>query len=153
MALQALGAAAERGNRPLAHFVGIERSGQGEAAALLLRAGLVGGLRRGCRADCAAGTAADLARTFIFLGFDGDAWRLDGRRSTRGRRRGLGSRGGLCRRLGFTKTALGFLFGPALGFFFHTMPVILGLAAGFSGLAFGLFDALAAGAALGFLFG
>ena len=32
--------------------------------------------------------------------------------------------------LGLAEAALGFLFGLALGFFFHTMAVVLGLAAG-----------------------
>ncbi|MGY4413712.1 hypothetical protein ACVWW4_005448 [Bradyrhizobium sp. LB7.1] len=44
MALQALGAAAERGDRALAHVVGIEGGDDRQAAALLLRAGLLGGL-------------------------------------------------------------------------------------------------------------
>ena len=65
--LQALGAAAERGDRALAHVVGIERRDERQAAAFLLRTGLVGGLG-GCHgAHGAAGTATDLARTIILV--------------------------------------------------------------------------------------
>ena len=46
MSLQALGAAAERGDRALAHVVGVERGDQRQAAALLLRRRLGGGLGR-----------------------------------------------------------------------------------------------------------
>ena len=61
------------------------------------------------------------------------------------RRRGLG--------LGLAKSLLGLDFGLALGFLFQPVPFFLGLAAGFGGLAFGLFDAFTAGAALGFFLG
>src|SRR6478735_2463663 len=72
-------------------------------------------------------------------------------------RGGSRCRGGSCRRcglgFGFAKSLLGLHFGLALGFLFDPVPFFLGLAAGFGGLAFGLFDAFAAGAALGFFLG
>ena len=46
MPLQALGAAAERSDRALAHVIGIERGDQRQAAALLRRRRLGGGFRR-----------------------------------------------------------------------------------------------------------
>ena len=157
MALQALGAAAERGDRTLAHVVGIERGDQRQTAAFLLRAGFVGRSWGHHRARGAAGAAADLARTFILIGgVGGDTGRagggtacgagVAGRRSGGwgGGRRGLG--------LGFAKPLLGFELGLALGFLFLPVALFLGLATGFGGLAFGLLDAFAAGAALGFLF-
>ena len=66
-------AAAERGVRALAHFVGAQRGDQGQAAARLLGRGLGGArrpLRRRGRAHGAAGAAADHARAFVFLGFE-----------------------------------------------------------------------------------
>ena len=75
MSLQALGAAAERSDRALAHVVGIERGDQREAAALLLRRRFGRGLGGGRGTDDAAGAATDLARTFILVGNVGrDAW-------------------------------------------------------------------------------
>ena len=68
VALQALGAAAERGDRTFAHFVGVERGDQRQAAAFLRRCRLVGGLGGRDGAHGAAGAAADLARTFVFIG-------------------------------------------------------------------------------------
>jgi hypothetical protein len=163
VALQPLGAAAERGDRTFAHFVGVERGDQRQAAAVLRRCRLVGGLGGRDGAHGAAGAAANLARTFVFIGTVGSNARgARGRhccsrtgasragcgrsgRSGRRRRRGLG--------LGLAKSLLGLDFGLALGFLFLAVPFFLGLAAGFGGLAFGLFDAFTAGAALGFFLG
>ena len=108
---------------------------------------LGGGLRRRGGADGAAGTATDLARTFVLVGgVGGDAGGARG-----GRRGGLGRGGGLG--LGFAETLLGFEFGLALGFLVLAVAFFLGLAAGFGGLALGLLDAFLGVAALGFLFG
>ena len=66
----ALHAAAERGDRTLAHFVGSERGNDGQAAAALFRAGRSARrLRRrrgtrGCSTDATTWT-----RRFIFVGF------------------------------------------------------------------------------------
>jgi len=78
-------------------------------------------------------------------GGGGTGTRGTGRSSSRRRCRGLG--------LGLAKSLLGLDFRLALGFLFQTMPIFLGLAAGFGGLALGLLDAFAAGAALGFFLG
>ena len=75
MALQPLGAAAERGDRALAHFVGGERGDEGQAAALLLRPGRCVGLRARRRGARRRRAAADLARTFVLFGFRRDAGR------------------------------------------------------------------------------
>ena len=146
MALQALGAAAERGDRALAHVVGVERGDQRQAAALLRRRRLGGGLRRRRGADNAAGATADLARTFVLVGdIGGDAGRArGGQRGGAGRGRGLG--------FGFAETLLGFGLGLALGFLVLAVALFLGLAAGFGGFALGLLDAFLAVAALGFGF-
>ena len=146
VALEALGAAAERGDRTLAHVVGGQRRDQRQAAALLLRRRLGGGLRRYGGADGAARTATDLARTFVLVGgIGGDARRARGGRSgSLGCGRGLG--------LGFAETLLGFEFGLALGFLVLAMAFFLGLAAGFGGLALGLLDAFLGVAAAGFFF-
>ena len=148
MSLQALGAAAERRDRALAHVIGVERGDQRQAAALLCRRGLGGGLGGSGGADDAAGAAADLARTFVLVGdVGGDA----GARAAVG----TGAAAGRCRRglgLGFAETLLGFEFGLALGFLVLPVAVFLGLAAGFGGFALGLLDAFLAVAALGFLF-
>ena len=165
VSLQALGAAAERGDRTLAHVVGVERGDQRQAAAFLLRARLVGGLggrRRGAwRRRGRGGSGADLhprrnrrrqrpgrARAAPQQpdGLPAGRAAAGGSRSSgRRRRRGLG--------LGLAKSLLGLDFGLALGFLFQPVPFFLGLAAGFGGLAFGLFDAFTAGAALGFFLG
>ena len=148
MALQALGAAAERGDRALAHVVGIQRGNQRQAAALFGGRGLGGGLRSRDRTGDAAGAATDLARTFVLVGdVGGDTGRACGRR-----RSGLG-RGGRGLGLGFTKATLGLEFGLALGFLFLAVALFLGLAAGFGGFALGLLDTFLGVAALGFLFG
>src|SRR4029077_6736734 len=95
MALQALGAAAERCDRTLAHVVGIERGNQRQAPTFLLRPWLVGGLGGCYRAHGATGAAADLARALILIGGVGG-----NTRRPRGRRRGAGRRGGGRRRDG-----------------------------------------------------
>src|SRR6266404_3246280 len=144
MPLQALGAAAERGDRAFAHVIGIERGDKGQAAALLLRRGLGGGLWRRRRTERAAGAATDLARTFVLVGdIGGDAGRPRG--GHRASRRCGAS-------FGFAKTLLGFEFGLALGLLVLAVALLFGLAAGFGGLALGLLDAFPAVAALGFLF-
>src|SRR6185437_10119861 len=145
-----------------ADVVDVECGGDGEAAALLLRRRLVGGLRRSNRPQGAAGAAANLARTFVLFDFGDDAgrarrWRGRGL-ARRGRRRfrGCGGRSsGRARGGGFglTKTLLGFKLGFALGLLLLPMAFLFGLAAGFGGLAFSLLDALAAGAALGLFLG
>ena len=157
MALQALGAAAERGDRALAHVIGVERGDQRQAAALLLRRRLGGGFGGRHGAGNAAGATADLARTFVLVaGVGGDAGRA--RRRARRRRRGArGGRGGggwprrLAPRL---RQNASWLRASALRLASSSCAVALffGLAAGFGGLAFGLLDAFLAVAALGFLF-
>ena len=108
MALQALGAAAERGDRALAHVVGVERGDQRQAAALLLRRGLCGGLGRLRGTGDAAGATADLARTFILVagvgGNAGRARRRAARCGARGGRRGAGL--GLAKRFLASSSAL-----------------------------------------------
>ena len=113
----------------------------------------------------AAGATPHLTRTFVFIGtVGGNARGARGRHDSRtGSSRRAGRRGGArCsgrrRRgrglgLGLAKSLLGLDFGLALGFFFDPVAFFLGLAAGFGGLAFGLFDAFTAGAALGFFLG
>ena len=146
MSLQALGAAAERRDRALAHVVGIERGDQRQASALLRRRRLGGGLGGSRRADNAAGAATDLARTFVLVGDVGG--------NTGGARGGDRGAGGGCRTgLGFAKAFFGFEFGLALGFLVLPVALFLGLAAGFGGFALGLLDAFLAVAAPGFLFG
>src|SRR3954452_8068538 len=143
MSLETLSAATERGNRALAHVVGVERGDQGQATALLLWRRFRGGLGGGRRADGAAWAAADLARTFILIGNIGrDSWGARGRQSGAGRRLGFG----------FAETLFGFQFGLALGFLVLAVTFFLGLAAGFGGFSLGLLDAFLAVAALGFLF-
>ncbi|MGY4283419.1 hypothetical protein ACVWXO_002639 [Bradyrhizobium sp. LM2.7] len=175
---QALGAAAERRDRALAHVAGAERGDERQAAALLLRTRLVGGLG-GCHGTHgAAGTATDLARTIILVrpGCNaGGATRRTGRplsgrrgrsgcgrrRSRRGRcgarcaggRRGCRSARGRRRLLALAKTLLGLGLGLALGLLFVAVTFFLGLAAGFGGVALDALGAFADGAALGFLFG
>jgi len=146
MSLEALGAAAERCDRALAHVVGVERGDQRQASALLLRRRLGRGFWRSRGAHSAAGAAANLARAFIFIrNVGGDAGRARGRNRGAGHGRSLG--------FGFAKAFLGFEFGLALGFLVLAVTLFLGLAAGFGGLALGLLDAFLAVAALGFLFG
>ena len=148
MPLQALGAAAERRDRALAHVIGIERGDQRQAAALLRRRRLGGGFRRCGGANGAAGAAADLPRAFVLVGdIGGHAG------CARRRQRGGGARRRCCGLgLGLAETLLGFEFGLALGFLFLPVTFFLGLAAGFGGFTFGLLDAFLAVAALGFLF-
>src|SRR6476620_3300300 len=119
MSLQALGAAAERSDRSLAHVIGIERSDQRQASALLLRRGLGGRLWRRRGTDRAARAATDLARTFVLVGgVSGYTGRpRNGHRAGRGR----------CAGFGFPKTFLGFEFGLALGFLVLPMALFLGL--------------------------
>src|ERR1700740_3121987 len=155
MPLRALGAAAERGDRALAHVVGVERGDERQPAALLLRRRLVGGLG-GCGRTCrAAVTATDLARTLVVVRLGDDAGspglrRLAGRRGRSCSRRADGrGRGGFA----LAEALLGFELGLALGFFIGAMAVFFGLAAGVRRLALGLFNALATGAALGFFLG
>src|SRR6185503_1409851 len=77
MALQApLGAAAERGDRTLAHFAGVERVDEGEAAALLLGAGPRRRTRRGGRT---AGRATAARGGLFLFGFERQARRRRGR--------------------------------------------------------------------------
>src|SRR6266851_3600635 len=146
--LQALGAAAERRDRALAHVVGIKGGDQGQAPALLRRRRLRGRLRGSRGANDAAGAAPDLARAFILVGdVGGNAGSARGghRRGGTNRSRGLG--------FGFAKAFLGFELGLALGLLVLPVAFFFGLAAGFGGFAFGLLDAFLAVAALGFLFG
>src|SRR5262249_8565817 len=150
MPLEALGAAAERCDRPLAHVVGIERGDDGEAATLLLRAGPVRRFRRCDGTHCTARTATNLARTLVVICLGDDARRADGRRRT-GSRRALAWGGG--RRLALAKALLGFELGLALGFLVGAMALFFSLAARFGRFTFCLLDAFAACAALGFLFG
>ncbi len=150
--LQALGAAAERGDRALAHVIGSERGDHGEAPALLLRRRLVvvfgaatgrmtpPGPRRTRRGPSSSSASA------ATLGARVAGATAAGRR----RRRCRGGRG--AGGLSLAETLLGFEFGLALGLFVVAMALFLGLAAGFGGFAFGLFDAFAAGTPLGFLF-
>src|SRR6185437_9971381 len=145
MSLEALGAAAERRDRALAHVVGIERGDDRQPAALLLRRRL--GRRLGSRggAGNAAGAATDLARAFILVtGVGGNAGRPYRNRRARVGGCGLG--------FGFAKTLLGFEFGLALGFLVLAVTFLFGLATGLGGLAFGLLDAFLAVAAPSFLF-
>src|SRR5262249_45259341 len=129
-----------------------------QPATLLLRRRLVGGFG-GCRGTHGpAWTATNLARTFVLLHFGDDAWRPAGGCRRTGRCRGRSSSRGrsgppLGRRPRLAKALLGFGLGLALGLFVGAMAFVFGLAAGFGGLTLGLLDALAAGAALGFLFG
>ena len=143
MPLQALGAAPERGDRALAHVIGIEGGNQRQASALLLRRRLGGGFRCSGGTQSASGASANLTGTFILLDLDGDARRSAGRdcRAGRCRRRASG--------LGLAKALLGFEFGLALGFLILPMALFFSLAAGFGRFTLGLLDALAAGAALG----
>src|SRR5260370_11279864 len=145
MALQALGAAAERCDRALAHVIGIQRRDQCQAPALLLRRRLCGRLGGSRGADDAAGAGTNRARAVIFIGNvgsdaggAGDGHRGDG--STGRRRCSAG--------FGLAKTLLGFELGLALGFLVLAVAFFLGLAAGFGGFALGLLDAFLAVAAL-----
>ncbi len=149
MSLQALGAAAERCDRALAHVIGIERGHQGQASALLRRCRLGGRLRGDHRAGSAAGAAADLARTFVLVGgVGGDAGRSRGGNRSGGPGRGCRGSAGF----GFAKTFLGFEFGLALGFLILPVAFFFGLAAGFGGFPLGLLDAFLAVAARDFRF-
>src|SRR2546423_3883902 len=121
MSLETLGAATKRGNRALAHVVGIERGDQGQATALLLWRRFRSGLGGGRRADGAARAATDLARTFILIGNIGrDSWGACGRQGGAGRRLGLG----------FAETLFGLQFGFALGFLVVAAVVLLFLPPG-----------------------
>src|SRR2546423_15291923 len=121
MPLETLGAATKRGNRALAHVVGVERGDQGQATALLLWRRFRSGLGGGRRADRAAGAASDLPRTFILIGNVGrDAWGACGRQGGAGRRFGLG----------FAEALFGFQVGLALGFLVLAVTVFLRPAAG-----------------------
>ncbi len=168
MALQALGAAAERGDRALTHVVGVERGDQRQAATLLLRRGLGGRLGRHHGTRGATGPTADLARTVILVRLGGNAGRAGGGGNRRARRRrggrsraGAGAGGGACRRrsrgllLGFlfTETLLGFEFGLALGFCFQAMAVGFLALARFGGLALLLLLEFLGVAARGFFLG
>ncbi len=147
MALEALGAAAERGDRTLAHFVGVQRGGDGQAAALLGGRWLRGGFRsdHGPR-DAATGTAHH-ARRFIVVGAVGGHGRWPGRRARRFRSSGGGCLGG-----GFV-ALVGFALGAGLGFFLGAVAFFLGLLAGFGGFAFLLFLEFLGVAARGLRFG
>jgi hypothetical protein len=146
MSLQALGAAAERRDRALAHVIGIERGDQRQATALLRRRRLGGGLGRNRGADNAARAATDLARSFVLVRDVGG--------DTGGARGGYCGAGRGCRTgFGFAKAFFGFEFGLAPGFLVLTVALFLGLAAGFGGLALGLLDAFLAVAAPGFNLG
>ena len=147
MPLQALGAAAERCDRALAHIIGVERGDQRQASALLRRRRLGGGFRRYGGANGAAGAAADLPRAFVLVGDIGG-------HAGRSRRRQNGGGSGRCSGLGLglAETLLGFEFGLALGLLILPVTFFLGLAAGFGGFTLCLLDAFPAVAALGFLF-
>src|SRR3954453_1184035 len=144
MAGHALRAAAERGDRTLAHFVGGQCGDERQAAALLGRAGArrLGscGRTRGCAADAAAGRTA-----IVVLGF---------RRQRAGDRGG--GRDGLGLGLGFflaAETFLGDFVGLALGLFVVPAPLVLGALARFGGIALGALDGVALGADLGLFLG
>ena len=134
--LEALGTAAERGDRTLADVAGGQSGDQRQAAALLGRGRLGGGFRRNDGARSAAGTPADLARTFILVGGVGG----DARRTRRRQAGGLGGRGssGGVLGLGLAETLLGFALGLGLDLFLDAMTLVLGLLAGFGGFTLGL---------------
>ena len=137
MAGHALRAAAERRDRTLAHLVGAERGDEGQAAALLRRAGARrlgrrGGTRRGA-AGAAAGRAA-----IVVVGF--------GRERARDRRRGR--RSWPCGLFLAAEALLGDLVGLALGLFVVAAAIFLGALARLGGLALGAFDRVALGADL-----
>ena len=134
---QALGAAAERGDRTLAHVVGIERRDQRQAATILLRAGFCGCFRGHHGAHGAAGAATDLARTFIFVGSVGRdtgrtrrgycrsrAGRAPAGRGAPGRAVVAGAAAAAGLGFGFAETLLGFDLGLALGFLFDAGAVL-----------------------------
>ena len=131
----ALRTAAERGDRTLAHFVGIERGGQREAAALLRRAG-ARSLRSGRGTRRSAADAAPRRTAIVVLGFGGQ------RARDRRRRPDLG--------LFFlaAETLLGDFVGLALGLFVVAAAIFLGALARLGGLALGAFDRVALGADL-----
>ena len=158
MALQALGAAAERGDRALAHVVGSERGDDGQAAALLLRTGLVRGLgrqdRRGRRRRDRAGSGADLhPHRWLSAATPGArAAGIGGARASWSPALLPPAVAGLASRLR-QNAAWPRVSALRLASSSMTVTLFLGLAAGFGGFALGLLDAFAAGAALGFLFG
>ncbi len=149
MALEALRAAAERGDRTLTDFVGGQRGHERQAAAALFRrraASRPSGLLRDARGCRGGGSDADLRlRRPRWL-----------RRQRAARRQACvvvvvrGLRG---LRLVVAEALLGFLLGLLLRLVVVTAALVLGLLAGLGGFAFGLLDAFAAGAARGFLFG
>ncbi len=135
VALEALGAAAERGDRAFAHLVGAQCGDQGETAALLFGAGARSGRARGDGTRGAATGTARHTRRFFFLGFEGRA----------GRRRLL--------HFFLAEALLGDFAGLALGFFVVLAAFVFVVLARFRGFAFGAVDRIAAGAALRLFFG
>src|SRR6185437_2374700 len=134
MALEPLGAAAERSDRTLAHFVGAQRRDQRQAAAFFRRRATGRRGTRGSRTRGAAGTARG-ARAVVVVGF---------RRHAAGRQ---------LLYLVFAETLLGDFAGLALGFFLVLAALFLFALARFRGFALGFIDALAALAAARFFLG
>ena len=133
MSLEALGTAAERGDRTLAHFIGAQGGDQREAAAFFRRRATRrcrtgGGRTRG------AGPAR-LGRAVIVLGFRRHA------------------AGGQFLDLVLAETLLGDFAGFALGVFLGLVARFFLALARLSGFAFGLVDAFAALTAAGFFLG
>ena len=125
----ALRAPAERGDGAFAHFVGIERGRQREAAALLRGAG-ARRLRSGCGTRQSAADAAPRRAAVVVFGFGGQLARD---RAEAG--------------LGFfflaAETLLGDFVGLALGLFVVAAAVFLGALARLGGLALGALDRVA----------
>src|SRR5205085_5628549 len=129
MAGHALSAAAERRDRTLAHFVGVERRDEGKTAALLRSAGARGLGRRSRTRRHSAGAAA--GRTpVVIVGF---------RRQRAGRRHTSALRS----RLFLAETLLGDFVGLSLGFFVVAAAIFLAALARLGGLAFGALDRVA----------
>jgi hypothetical protein len=127
-----LGAAAERSDRALAHFIGAQRGYKRQAAALHLRAGARRGTWRSGWPGAGAG-AAGTTRTRRLLVF---GFRREARRWA----------------LNLAKPLLRDVIGLALGFLFALMALLFVALAGFRCLALDAIGRLAAGAALRFFF-
>ena len=135
MALEPLGAAAERGDRAFAHLVGAQCGDERETAALLFGAGARSGRTRGDRTRGAATGTARHPRRFFFLGFEG---RTGGRRLLH---------------FILAEALLGDFAGLALGFFVVLAALFFVVLARFRGFALGLLDLVTAGADLGLFLG
>ena len=126
MALQALRAAAERGDRALAHFVGAQRGDERQAAALLSARSARRGRRCGGD-DGTRGAAAAAARS-------------RGPSSSSASSAGTRAPGRCCSGacVFAAEALLGFLFGLALGFFVVLVALVFLALARFGGFALGL---------------